>query len=54
MMFEVSLLNGKRVIRKEIFKSYEAAMAFFDANRDKYTCEFRDLKAYEAWSYKAS
>jgi hypothetical protein len=53
-MYQVALMNGKRVIKKELFRNYEAAMAFFDANRDKYTCEFRDLKAYEAWSYKAS
>ena len=53
-MYQVALMNGKRVIKKELFRNYEAAMAFFDANRDKYTCEFRDLKAYAAWSYKAS
>jgi len=53
-MYQVALMNGKRVIKKELFRNYEAAMAFFDANRDKYTCEFRDLKFYSSWSYKAS
>lgn len=52
-MYEVSLLNGKRIVKKETFKSYEAAMAFFDANRDKYTCDFRDLGYYKQWSYKS-
>ena len=53
-MFQVALMNGKRVIKKELFKSYEAAMAYFDANRDKDECEFRDLKYYDNWRYTAS
>lgn len=53
-MFQVALMNGKRVIKKELFKSYEAAMAYFDANSDKYECEFRDLKYYDNWRYTAS
>jgi hypothetical protein len=41
-------------MRKELFRSYDAAMAFFDANRAKFTCEFRDLKFYSNWRYTAS
>lgn len=53
-MFQVALMNGKRVIKKELFNSYDAAMAFFDANRDKYKCEFKDLAYYKSWTYKSS
>jgi len=54
MRYEVTILDGRRIIRRETFNSYEAAMAFFDVQRDKYTCEFRDLRAYDRWSLQAA
>lgn len=53
-MFQVCLMEGRRVIKKELFKSMDAAWAFFDANSDKYECEFRDLKYYDNWRYTAN
>lgn len=53
-MFQVCLLDDNRVVRKEVFRSYDAALAFFDANRKAFTCEFRDLKFYSNWRYTAS
>lgn len=53
-MYQVALMDGKRVVQKEVFRSYEAAMAFFDSMREKYTCEFRDLKYYQNWRYTSN
>lgn len=54
MRYEVSLLKGNRIVRKELFANYESAMAFFDSSRDRFTCEFRDLHAYDRWRYRAA
>ena len=52
-MYQVKLLDGNRVVRTESFRNYEAAMAFFDSNSNKYTCEFRDMKYYNSWRLKS-
>lgn len=52
-MFQVSLMDDKRVVCKEYFRDYYCALAFFDANRVKFTSsELRDLRSN--WRYKAS
>lgn len=53
MRYQVALLDGKRTVRKELFANFEAAMAFLDANRDKFRCEFIDLFAMNSWRYRA-
>ncbi len=53
-MFQVCLMDDNVVVRKELFRSYDAALAFFDANRSRFTCEFRELKLYSNWRYTAS
>lgn len=54
MRYEVKLFSGRRVVRKEIFNNFDCAMAFFEMNRDKYRCEFKDLSAYCGWRYIAA
>lgn len=54
MRYEVILMNGRRVVRKELFANFDAAMAFFESNRDKYKCEFRDIHAYDRWKLRAA
>lgn len=51
-MFQVSLMDDKRVVCKEYFRDYYCAMAFFDSNCKRYTVELRDLRSN--WRYKAS
>ena len=53
-MYQVNLLDGNRVVRQELFRNYECAMAFFDISKEKWTCEFKDLKFYTNWRYTAN
>lgn len=52
MRYEVTLTDSRGFGRRELFASYEAAMAYFDANRGQFECEFRDLRAYGHWSLR--
>lgn len=52
MRYEVTLIDSCGFSRRELFASYEAAMAYFDANRERFECEFRDLRAYDQWSLR--
>lgn len=52
MRYEVTLTDSRGFSRRELFASYEAAMAYFDANRGRFECEFRDLRAYGHWSLR--
>lgn len=52
MRYEVTLIDSRGYGRRELFASYDAAMAYFDAHRDRYECEFRDLRAYGQWSLR--
>jgi len=53
MRYEVTLIDSCGFSRRELFASYEAAMAYFDANRERFECEFRDLRAYDQWSLRS-
>lgn len=51
--YQVTVFDGTRTIRKEVFHNEHCAWAFFDAFADNYKVEFKDLSQYSKWRLTA-
>lgn len=46
-MYQVTLMSGRKIVSRLKFDDEEKAWAFYDENRDRYTCEFKNLSYYK-------